>query len=92
MVAGEVGLRQASTGSVIEGSRAFVAVLEPGLSADPDFALLGDPERRNAGVALVPERGRLLLLSHLDFPKTHDADADATQAYSRAALHEVVME
>ena len=91
-VAGEVGLRQAPTASVIEGSRAFVAILQPDLSGEPRVAHLGDPVRRNAGVALAFDRERLLLLSLLDFPKTHDADTDPAQAYARAVLYEVLLD
>ncbi|WP_394848090.1 hypothetical protein LZC95_11575 [Pendulispora brunnea] len=90
---GEVGTRQAETGSILQGSRAFMATL----SAAPAFTLqgyatFGTPERRNAiaAFARAPDGGgQEYAFVHHDFPKTHDADGRPDQAYSRTELYQL---
>jgi hypothetical protein len=91
LVTGEVGLQQVETGSVVRGSRMFVAEFESDLTGPRAVAYLGDGERRNAGNQILRSGDRTWVFAHLDFPKTHDADNDASQAYSRAKLYEVLV-
>jgi hypothetical protein len=85
-----VNKNQATTGSVVRGSRAFVAGFTGGLNENPAFVYLGDSKRRNAMTNVYVRDGRNLVLAHLDFPKTHDADSNPEQGYSFAKIFELV--
>ncbi|MGQ0508789.1 MAG: hypothetical protein ACT4TC_26100 [Myxococcaceae bacterium] len=85
LVAGEVGFTQASTGSVMSGSHAFLGILR-----EPGRTLLGDGVRRNVFTDIVRWKGDVWLAATTDFPKTHDADQDPAQGYARAELFRLI--
>jgi len=86
-IAGEEGFEQAPTGSVIRGSRAFIAAVSSSGLEQTDT--LGNAERRNGFVAFAELGPRRFVIGNLDFPKTHDADERPDQAFARTVLYEI---
>lgn len=91
LVGGEAGYKQVKTGSVVEGSEAFLLLLNAQANDILGFTKFGDRRRRNLieGVRAAPD-GSLVATATLDAPLTHDTDGGKRdQGYTHSAFFDV---